>query len=335
MANLTIGVVILRGHVPEPHDGHRALFQYVQSKSDRFVALIGVSPVDGRAAGYELFFPQRAAIIGKAVPGAIVFALADKPTNEEWSRQIDGMLKMAFPGDSITLYGGRKSFIESYTGKFPVEHVTEIPTIDISGTEIRAALKQTNIEDFYRGQIYAIQQQYPHAYATADMALLRTRMDGADFLENPKADPSKMKSVHDVFLIQRVDTGDWVLPGGFVDPEQDESARAAAKRELREETGLYVESALEWVWEGKVNDWRYRATKDKIFTTLFAGYHAFGQPVLNPKEAADYQWAPVDKAITIVAVQHTPLLVELAAWLQRKYDAKVAHELDKIEAARP
>lgn len=35
--------------------------------------------------------------------------------------------------------------------------------------------------------------------------------------------------------------GEWVLPGGFVEP--DEGARAACRREVREEVGLRVEPA--------------------------------------------------------------------------------------------
>lgn len=47
----------------------------------------------------------------------------------------------------------------------------------------------------------------------------------------------------DVLLLQRnhpPHEGEWVLPGGFVDP--GETARAAAERETREEVGLDVEA---------------------------------------------------------------------------------------------
>lgn len=49
---------------------------------------------------------------------------------------------------------------------------------------------------------------------------------------------------HGVVLLERShppDEGSWVLPGGFVEP--DETAAAAAAREVEEETGLAVEPA--------------------------------------------------------------------------------------------
>ncbi|MEO8691350.1 MAG: NUDIX domain-containing protein, partial [Candidatus Saccharimonas sp.] len=51
-----------------------------------------------------------------------------------------------------------------------------------------------------------------------------------------------------ILLIQRADTGDWALPGGFID--QGETPIEASLRELQEETGLvlYVEDVSEFIY---------------------------------------------------------------------------------------
>jgi ADP-ribose pyrophosphatase YjhB (NUDIX family) len=44
---------------------------------------------------------------------------------------------------------------------------------------------------------------------------------------------------HEILLMRRSDNGNWGLPGGYVEP--GESVVAAARREVREETGYEVE----------------------------------------------------------------------------------------------
>lgn len=62
-----------------------------------------------------------------------------------------------------------------------------------------------------------------------------------------------------VLLIQRQDTGDWALPGGFID-EGDDSVEYAATREVSEETGLSVKSPGKLVYRGRVDDPRNSET---------------------------------------------------------------------------
>lgn len=52
-----------------------------------------------------------------------------------------------------------------------------------------------------------------------------------------------------VALIQRRDSDDWALPGGFIDHAKNETLLACAVRELQEETGLRLDIA-ERPWFG-------------------------------------------------------------------------------------
>ena len=58
-----------------------------------------------------------------------------------------------------------------------------------------------------------------------------------------------------VLLIQR-ETGEWALPGGFID--QGEDPLAAAIRETREETGITISDGATLIFRGLVDDPRNR-----------------------------------------------------------------------------
>ena len=55
-----------------------------------------------------------------------------------------------------------------------------------------------------------------------------------------------------LLLIQRSDNGKWALPGGFIDA--DETALAAGRRELFEETGLALDENPTEIYRGPVDD---------------------------------------------------------------------------------
>lgn len=304
MAALKIGVIIGRFQVPTLHEGHLKLFKEVAAASDRVVVLLGVSPVDGYTAEHPLTFAQRQSMITNC-PGLSGFyeplhhinilPLFDQRTNDVWSAQVDSLLKQTYPHDILTLYGGRDSFADSYKGKLPVTRSTFCPIVPVTGTQNRAAIKEENDPAFLRGTIAALQRQFPRVFPTTDIAVLKS---------------------DDVLLIQRVDSGHWCFPGGFVDPT-DGSFELAARRELREETGLTLEGPLNCVGTFPINDFRYRGSRDKIFTTFYAGVHSWGPVTANPLEVQDYRWVNwLGNEITeIIAEVHRPLLSALRTHL--------------------
>jgi bifunctional NMN adenylyltransferase/nudix hydrolase len=317
MAVLKVGVIIGRFQVPELHAGHLKLFTTVADQSDRVVVLLGISPIDGHTAENPLTFDQRQHIVLASLASVtplvragapVILPLADCRTNEEWSGQIDALLHAAYPNDDLTLYGGRDSFVDAYRGKLRVEHIVAIPAIPVAGTINRAAIKETNSPDFYRGQIYALQRQHPRVHCTVDVAFVR----------------NSESNITDTLLIQRVDSGQWCFPGGFVDPT-DLSIESAAKREMMEELGLTTETVLEHIGSFRIDDFRYRGSRDKIITTFFMAHYAWGMPVLNYAEVQDYAWVPLQLQVyPALAPHHQPLWQALFQF----YSVKLAVQLN-------
>jgi bifunctional NMN adenylyltransferase/nudix hydrolase len=282
--------------VPQLHDGHRWLFGEVSAASDRVVVLLGVSPVDGYTAENPLTFGQRQSMLQQAdvapFKDMVIMPLFDQRTNEEWSVQLDDLLLHTYPQDDITLYGGRASFIDSYKGTLKVVKSSVCPVIPATGTQVRQAVKEANSGAFYAGQIYALQRQFPRAFPTVDVALVKDDT---------------------VLMIQRVDSGHWCFPGGFVDPT-DDSFELAAQRELMEEVGMHSEAGMQYLCTKRINDFRYRGRRDKIITTFFLGEYFAGPVNPNPTEVQDYKWVRIASPdADIISDIHKPLLAVLRA----------------------
>ena len=65
-------------------------------------------------------------------------------------------------------------------------------------------------------------------------------------------------TLYRILLIKRSDTGEWALPGGFIN--KDEPPLTAAKREAQEETGAEISTEGVLVYQGVVEDPRTTAT---------------------------------------------------------------------------
>jgi bifunctional NMN adenylyltransferase/nudix hydrolase len=310
MAKQNVGVVIGRFQVPELHEAHQQLLQHVIEHSDLLVILVGVSPIDGYAPEYPLTFAQRVEVIRAfsvevirdfSHEHALILPVMDVPTNNEWSTQLDALLRGLFPTDVITLYGGRDSFIPHYTGSLVTACFEPSPAIAVSGSSVRAGLKLELFSDaFMRGQIFALNQQYPKVYPTVDVAHVRGKFAAAE-----------------VLLIQRADTGIWCFPGGFVDPT-DGTYEQAAKRELSEEVGLLSEAPLEYIGSAYIHDWRYRGSRDKIMTTFFLSLHTSGFAKLKTDEVTEARYVSIQECRDLVAPAHKPLAKMLVAYMQKE-----------------
>lgn len=295
-----LNVLIGRFQTPELSPAHLHIIRTLGFQGD-FMVLLGVSPMDGREHRHPLTFRQRASMVEETCKGwdshfKGVFPIFDQHSDELWSRLIDEFLSRIAPESECKLVGGRDSFIPHYKGKLKILEFDPFNT-RITGSQMRAQVKLGMSSTFRAGQIYAIENQFPRVFPTVDIGVMRP-IDplGAD--------------IRQILLIRRADTGQWCLPGGFVDPS-DPSFLAAAQRELSEEVGINL-TVTQWKARGTfpIDDWRYKGSRDKIITSLFKCDHQWGIPILTP-EVIDFHWLSLTHARGCITPQHLPLVETL------------------------
>lgn len=299
---MSVGVIVGRFQIPELHEGHKQMIQFVSNKEDNILFVIGT--IDGPPNDrYPLAFQQvRQSIIefdtnrGRPVQ-MLITALVDVKCHKEWSRNLDRIITSYFPMEQVTLYGGRDSFIQYYSGKY--NHQTVTLSVQDSGDAIRSECKSTPVNHslFRRGIIYSQLNRHPVIYPTVDIAMYR-----------------KEKKQTMVLLAKKDGQVGWRFPGGFVD-FADESLEAAAKRELFEETKMTCEGDLIPIGSLTVGDWRATG-RTKILTTLFAVPWCFGIPKASD-DIAEVKWHPLCVDPNMVT-EHVPLWNMLQKWSLRK-----------------
>ena len=134
----------------------------------------------------------------------------------------------------------------------------------------------------------------PHPAVAADVALLR---DGGG-------------GTMELLLVQRARppfAGHWSLPGGFV--EIDEDLEAAARRELREETGLEAGRLRQLQTFGRPG----RDPRERVITVVFIGRAADPAAVARGgDDAAAARWFALD-ALPPLAFDHGEIASLVAA----------------------
>lgn len=139
---------------------------------------------------------------------------------------------------------------------------------------------------------------------------------------NQTADPIIIRTDTEepqVLLIQRNDTGQWALPGGFLDPE--EQSETAAFREAWEETGVNWEDfnpSVSPVYSGPMADLRLTANawpETTAYRLLLDPARTYGHSTEsfrgNPEEVKAAAWMTKSQATQGLFGSHK-LLVELA-----------------------
>src|SRR5262245_47505621 len=128
---------------------------------------------------------------------------------------------------------------------------------------------------------------YPRVAVTADVVLLTVRSGQlAVLLVQRKGHPYR---------------GDWALPGGFVEPDED--LDVAARRELAEETGVLVAAGDDPVELGHLEQLRTYGTpgrdpRMRVVSIAYVGFAAHDVPAIAGSDAAGVRfWAIDDLAI--------------------------------------
>ena len=293
-------VVIGRFQVPELTEGHKAFLNKINPQ----ILFLGVSPLDGRDATYPYIWQTRFHLGFPNSPW--IYPLADHPSDQVWSERLDMFLAAYKHEAKFILYGGRDSFIPHYHGKHETKQIDA--GVHPTGTEIRRTILRGTSVDFRKGQAYTLSHQWPHVYATVDVAIFRNR-HVSQFTE--------ANDVPEVLLIKRADTGEWGLIGGFVDPN-DRDLITACQREVWEEVGVNLNYAdLTYAYSGKIADWRYAKSQDGIMTSLFIATHQWGDPSVS-KEVTDFKWWSESQALNIASPIHQPLIrIAFKHWSQR------------------
>jgi bifunctional NMN adenylyltransferase/nudix hydrolase len=259
-----VGAIVGRFQTPELTQGHIDLIDYVFSRHEKVLIFLGNSPViDTRNF---LDFQQRKAMIlekypTSEFPGLQIQYIHDCKEDEVWASKLDGLIRdHLLPMEKPLLYGSRDSFIKAYHGgggKFDTEAF--VPQRIISATEIREKLSRSFISNkFVRiGMFLANLMRYPTAYTTVDVAIM----------------DDDRKSI---WLGRKNGEKQWRFIGGFSDPSSP-SFEEDVKRETLEETNIEL-SEPQYICSMLIDDWRYRASRDKIKTTFWIGDRIGGDP---------------------------------------------------------
>lgn len=278
-----VGVVLGRFQVASLHDGHVALLTAVSARCRQLVVLIGVSPAQFNLRD-PLPFVCREAAVRSAFPEAIVLPVEDQSSDAYWSERVDAAL--ATLGSDITIFGGRDNSLAKYSGRWPTETLADVGHPDVAGEHDRAAEYIRRSPLFRAGMVYAAKIRYPTAFQTVDVVATQGMMVLAGRKRGETA---------------------YRFPGGFVDPVHDRSLEAAAKREFTEECGLLETGPMIYIGSTRVDDWRYRASTDKITTAVFTARVLWGTPVAG--DDLDFVvWMTPDALRSEIHPVHKPLL---------------------------
>ena len=92
-----VGVVIGRFQVDEIHAGHLNLLRTVQEKHVNVLILLGCRKTRANRDN-PLNYQMREQMLREICPNAIIMPVFDCQTDELWSRQVDDLIRTAFPG---------------------------------------------------------------------------------------------------------------------------------------------------------------------------------------------------------------------------------------------
>jgi bifunctional NMN adenylyltransferase/nudix hydrolase len=243
-------VIIGRFQTNKLHEGHADLIRQVKATGDDILVLIGCTAATGTDKN-PLNFEIRKHLFDSYFNNTPILPLHDMLSDKDWSDQIDNIIEGLGYKEAV-IWGGRDNSIEGYyTGKHKIKVIEELGKHSATSIRKEIAKEPINCPNFRAGIIHHVENRYPIVYSTIDIALIS---DEGKILMGKKGDK--------FFLI-----------GGFVDVD-DHGLFATAYRELKEETGIFggsLVAPLHYFNSFKVDDSRYRKSKDCIMTHLFVG----------------------------------------------------------------
>lgn len=297
-----IGVIVGRFQVPKLTEGHKKLIDSIIDSHKQVIIVIGVSEALTTKQNPLGYIP-RLQMLQSQYPQVVITHLLDVNSDEQWSKNLDTLIRSIHPIGSICLYGGRDSFIEHYHGKYPTFEfgITDKAT----GTQIRQEVGKEVIDDYFfrAGMIYQSQNQYPKVFPTVDVAVIK-----------------KQNKKYLVLVGKRTPKSNWRFPGGFVDPT-DINLESAALRELSEEVDVAIDpDSIEYVGSNRQEDHRYPGPDEVITTVLFQVDYIYGNAFpKDENELCETGWIELDfKSENKMVDSHKPLMKKLLRKLKIK-----------------
>ncbi len=271
-----VGVIVGRFQVPELHEGHLDVIEYVCSNHDKVLLFLGLSPLKATPEN-PLDFQARRQMIAAQFPDIEILYIKDMWSDEIWSKRLDEQIEdILTASQTALLYGGRDSFIEHYKGKHPTQELEAEQKV--SGSEIRKEIGRNRTKatvEWREGATWAAMARFPTAYTAVDVAIFNE-------------DESR------ILLGRKEHEPLWRLPGGFSTPDS-ETFEQDARREVEEETNLAITDPI-YVGSFKINDWRYRGERDKIKTILFKAKKQFGD-ARGGDDLPEIKWHEVETLV--------------------------------------
>lgn len=289
-----LSVIIGRFQTNKLHEGHLELFKKASEVSDNIFVLVGTTSAVGTDKD-----PLDCGVVAEMIRGVKinsnirVVELPDCHSDNEWSELVDWLideLSYSTPdANDVIIWGGRDNSIEGYyKGRYKIQTIDSVG--DLSATKIRHEIGKNPIDsgDFRSGIIYASQNRYPIVYSTVDVVV---KKDGK-YLIGKKGDK-------------------YCFVGGFVDCA-DKNIEASAVRELEEETGITQFDSISYLGSTKIDDPRYRGTKDSIMTHCFLVETPKDlENKIKDKEFSSFSWFTLKELEFNLHEHHKPLLTFL------------------------
>lgn len=290
MTSEYLGVVVCRLQTPYLTPGHKHLFNAVEHRHRKFLVILGDRHSPASHVN-PLSFDVRAAMVEDEYPHALIARVWDHPDNKTWTRQLDETIAAFSRGKPAKLYTGRDGFNSSYSGKYPVE------VLEFGCDAISATIERTKCTDdtlwsnsaWRTGYIAAYQELFPRTFLTVDMLIYDDR--------------------NHILMGRRDWSEKYRFLGGFVEP--GETFEAAARRETREESDIWVENFYP-VKDFNIDDWRLRGNKkDTHKTMLMAGSVSWANPKAGD-DMAHVEWVNPFKLIQyphLIAKNHQEMFI--------------------------
>lgn len=291
-----VGVIVARFQVADLHAGHRYLIEQTRCNFPKTFIVLGEHG-GLRTERNPLTFQERELMIRESYPGADldIDRLRDHPfCHLRWSDWLDELIQKRYPGEKAVMIGSRNSFLGAYTGKHEKRECTAID--EKSGTEQRQNIKYSSGMNARAAIIFHEMNRHATAYSAADIAIVDDEHERV------------------LAITKHWFDGLYSLPGGFVDPEKDSCDEDTARRERGEEL-LNIVTSDHYEQLGariRVEDPRYRDSKDKIYTTLFCTSYQGGVPTPGD-DAKGARWMSRSELDKLIVPWHKPQIERIKA----------------------